>query len=325
MQSFRFILDRGLFLRRALRCAFSFLLLPAAMVSAQEEVSQPFQELEELPLTLYLEVGGEYDNNITVDDTDSNAARGDTKLRFRARIGLDLFDKNDTSLTGRYSFFQSLHQDLTDFDLQIHGFSMRGKTKIGRANLGTSYRFDIITLGGSKFQEVHTIRPDIGLLIAKKTYLTAHYEYRSQSFEDLRLTERNAERHSVAAKVFFLLGKGKNITTGYTLARHNARNNAFTYWGHTADVGLKLPLDDSARPNIFRLRYRYRQKDFSAITPSISAVRNDKRHTARAILELPFGEQFEANIEYKYINSISNLAVVDYDSHTVRASLGWSF
>ena len=61
------------------------------------------------------------------------------------------------------------------------------------------------------------------------------------------------------------------------------------------------------------------------IPPSIGAVRNDKRHTARAILELPFGEQFEANFEYKYINSISNLAVVDYDSHTVRASLGWSF
>lgn len=305
--------------------AAAILLAAVPAVSAQQEETEPVQEREELPLALYVEVGGEYDNNITVDDTDSNARRGDEKLRFRARVGLDVYDKNDTSLTARYSFFQSLHEDLTDFDLQIHGFSVRGKTKLGRANLGTTYRYDNISLGGSKFQDVHTIRPDIGLLIARKTYLTASYEFRKQSFDSLTLLERDAERHSIAAKVFFLLGKGKNITTGYTLSRHNARNDAFTYWGHTADVGLKLPLDEGARPKIFRLRYRYRQKDFSAITPSIGEVRGDKRHTARAILELPFGQQFEGNIEYKYINAISNLAVVDYQSHTVRASLGWSF
>lgn len=302
------------------------LLLPAAAVKAQEEEASPADPgPEELPLSLYVEVGGEYDNNITIDDTDNNSAQGDAKLRFRARVGLDVYDQNDTSLTARYSFFQSLHEDLTDFDLQIHGFSVRGKTKVGRANLGTTYRYDNISLAGSKFQDVHTVRPDIGLLIARKTYLTAFYEFRTQSFNDPLLQERNADRHSLSSKVYFLLGNGRNITAGYTVSRHNAQNDAFTFWGHTADTSLKLPLDSSDRPNVFRLRYRYRQRDFSAVTPSINAVRQDKRHTMRAILEMPLSESLEARAEYRYVHADSNLPIVDFESHTVRASIGWTF
>ncbi len=301
-------------------------LLPAGAGNAQEEEATPVETgPDELPLSLYVEVGGEYDNNITIDDTDSNSAQGDAKLRFRARVGLDVYDQNDTSLTARYSFFQSLHDDLTDFDLQIHGFSVRGKTKAGRANLGTTYRYDSISLAGSKFQDVHTIRPDIGLLIAKKTYLTAYYEYRTQNFDDPLLQERNADRHSLSSKVYFLLGNGRNITAGYTVSRHKAQNDTFTFWGHTADTSLKLPLDSSELPNVFRLRYRYRQRDFSAETPSIGAVRQDKRHTVRAIFEVPLGSSLEARAEYRYVNSDSNLAVVDFESHTVRGSIGWSF
>lgn len=314
--------------RKGLRAAtliFS-LGLPMGSLLAQEEDAAPAEQgPEELPLSIYVEVGGEYDNNITIDDTDNNSAQGDTSLRFRARLGLDVYDKNNSSLTARYSFFQSLHEDLTDFDLQIHGFSVRGKTKAGKANLGATYRYDNIRLGGDKFQDVHTIRSDVGLLMAKRTYLTAYYEFRSQRFDDVTLSERAAERHSLSSKMYFLFGKGRNVTAGYTVARHNAQNDSFTYWGHTVDTSLKLPLDSSERPNVFRLRYRYRQKDFSAVTPSIGAVRQDKRHTVRGIFEVPVGKVLEARFEYRYQHSDSNLPAVDFVSHIGRVSINWSF
>ena len=302
------------------------LLAAATGAAAQEEDTSATEPgPEELPLSGYIEVGGEYDNNITVDDTDTNSAIGDFRARIRGRIGLDLYDEGDERLTARYSFFQSLHEDLTDFDLQIHGFSLRGKTKWGKTNIGTTYRYDNISLGGSKFQDVHTIRPDIGVLIAKRTYLTAFYEYRSQRFANPLVQERDANRHTLSSRLFFLLGQGRNVTAGYAISRHNAENDAFTYWGHTINATMKYPLGSDEFASVFRLRYRYRIKDFKAVTPSIGDVREDRRHTVRAILEVPFSANWQAQAEYRFVASDSNLAAVDYTSHTVRASLGYSF
>lgn len=284
-----------------------------------------YAQEEEAPLDFYVEVSGEYDDNITVDDNDANSRRGDSALRFRARVGLSLYDQDRTSLTGRYSFFQSLYEDLTDFDLQMHGFSARAKTRAGKANLGLTYRYNYILLGGNEFQDVHTIRPDVGILIAKKTYLTAHYEFRTQGFDKLSLQGRNADRHSLGARLFFLLGGGKNVTAGYTINRHSADDRAFSFWGHTANASLKLPFNASDNAPVFRLRYQYRLRDYSGITPSINEVREDKRHTARAILEIPLGSQLEAELQYKLVTSDSNLSTVDFTSNTFRVALGWTF
>ena len=314
------------FVVRRMGLACACMLLGFSTVIAQEEEVQPAETSpEELPLNFYVEVGGEYDNNIAVDASDNNSAQGDEALRFRARLGIDLYEEGRDRLTARYSFFQSLHEELTDFDLQIHSFSLRGRTRLGKANLGTTYRYDNISLGGDKFQDVHSIRPDIGVLVAKRTYLTAYYEYRNQQFNNPLLQERDANRHTLSSRLFFLLGKKRNITAGYTIARHNANNNAFTYWGHRLDTSLKLPLGESNLASVFRLRYYYRIRNYDAITPSIGEIREDRRHTARAILEVPITESLQGELEYRFTDAQSNLATVDYTSHTVRVSLGWRF
>ena len=281
---------------------------------------------EDGPLHLEAEFGVEYDDNITIDSIDSTSSQGDSLFRLNGAIAVDVYDKDDSGLTARYSFFQSYHQDLKTFDLQIHGFSARAKTKVGKVNLGADYRYDYIRLDGQNFLDVHTLGTDIGLLAAKNTYLTAGYEYRTQSFDDPARSDRNADRHSLDTKLYFLLGKEKNITVGYKLSRQNANIDSLTYWGHTFDAGLKLPVKITADPvSIFRLRYRYRQRDYSGVDPVIGAARFDKRHTFRALLEIPFLEVLTANLEYRHVISNSNLAVVDFTNNSVRASVSWSF
>lgn len=302
----------------ALAPLFAVGLLAAASAPAVAQEEEP-------PLNLFLQVGYEYDDDITVDAIDVTSRVGDTSYRFRGRLGLSLYDKDRTSLAARYSFFQSLYDDLTAFDLQMHGFSMRGKTRLGKANLGMTYRYDYIFLGGEDFQDVHTIRPDLGILIARRTYLTAHYEYRNVSFQQVRQQERDAERHSLGAKLYFLMGDGRNITTSYIFSRHNARNDAFTFTGHRADIGLKIPASGSDMAPVFRLRYQYRLRDYSAITPSIGEVREDRRHQVRAGFEVPLTSSLEAEFQYRHDRSLSNLESVDFISNEVRVSLGWTF
>jgi len=280
---------------------------------------------EENPFRFEAEVGVRYDDNITVDQSDNTSRRGDESLLFRASFGLDFLKKKKNKLSARYSFFQSLHDELSDFDLQIHGLSLRAKTKVGKVNVAADYRFNFIRLGNDDFLEIHNIRPNIGLTIAKNTYLTASYEFRDLKFKDVSLLERNAQRHSGASKVFFLLGKGKNITLGYKVSRHEAQTDALSYWGHTVDSGLKLPFNVASKRATYRLRYQYRQKDYSGIHALIGAKRADKRHTMRTSVRLPIGKELYAEVEYKYVISNSNLASIDYDNHIVTTNLGWSF
>lgn len=272
-----------------------------------------------------ISVGVEYDDNITIDSIDNNSAKGDSLLRINGAIGGQLFESGDTSLSARYSFFQSLHQDLTDFDLQIHGFSGRLKTKAGKLNLGADYRYDYIRLAGADFLNVHTIGPDVGLLVAKNTYLTVGYQFRTQSFSDPARSERDADRHSLDGKLYFLMGKGRNVTIGYRASRQLATDDSFSYWGHRFDTGVKLPVELAEAKATFRLRYRYQQKDYSATDLRIGDRRHDKRHTARASLEIPFGKNLQADLEYRFVASNSNLAIVDYTSNSIRAGLGWTF
>lgn len=272
-----------------------------------------------------LEVGAEYDDNITIDSIDSNSRQGDSMLRINGAFGVQLFEKNETGFNARYSFFQSLHRDLTEFDLQIHGLSGRLKSKIGKINVGADYRYDHIRLAGNGFLNAHTVGTDIGLLVAKQTYLTAGYEFRHQSFADPARSERNADRHSVDAKLYFLLGDGENITTGYRVSRQTAGIDSLSYWGHTFDASYKRPVTLGSTIVTARIRYQYRHKDYSAVDPQIGAERSDKRHTIRFGIDVPLSDRVALGAEYKYVASISNLQTVDYNGNSIRASLSWSF
>lgn len=284
----------------------------------------PVAAQEENPFELEAEAGYRYDDNITVDESDSNSRRGDSSFLFRANLGADLVDKDKFGFSASYSFSQSLHDELTDFDLQIHGLSARAKTKVGKVTLAADYRFNFIKLGGADFLEINTIRPNIGFLLGKKTYLTASYEYRENSFKDVALLNRNANRHTGATKAYFLLGKGKNITLGYKVGRHRATTLDLSYWAHTVDAGLKLPVAIASKTATYRVRYQYRQKDYSDFDADIGAVRGDKRHTMRTSMKIPFGKNFNTEFEYRYVDSTSNRASVDYNSHVLTFRLGWS-
>jgi len=276
------------------------------------------------PLSLKVQAGVEYDDNITVDSTDNNSRQGDMSFLLRSNLGFALSKKKTFKLTARYSFSQSLHQDLKNFDLQIHGASLNVSTKYKSVTIGTNYRYNFIKLGANDFLDIHSIKPGIGFLAAKKLYFTADYEYQKQSFKQASLVSRNSNRHSVSTKVFFLLGKGKNVTTSYKASRHTTPLPELSYWGHTVDLATKLPVKFGERKSTFRARYRYRQKDYSGIHPSIGAERADRRHSFRASWETTLFADIVGKLQYEFVDSNSNLATVDYQSQVIRFTLGWT-
>ncbi len=277
---------------------------------------------EDNPLYLTLEVGAEYDDNITVDAVDITSQKGDSAALFDGSIAYDFVNENDTSFELGYGFSQSLYFDLSEFDLQIHSASLTASSEINDVDFSIAYLYNNISLGSESFLEMHSFQTSFTTLVGTKFLIIGGYEYQEQKFQQPLLLRRDGNRHSVNLKNYFLLGNGRTINVGYKLSRHNTLAAELVYWGHTFDIGFKLPVPviDGAK---FKTRYRYLQKNYSNIDPTLGEKRRDKRHAFRAGFEVPVTTQFTASLQYEYTDSKSNLIDLNYDNHLISFSVGW--
>lgn len=274
------------------------------------------------PYSLGVAVGGEYSSNITVDAQDLSTNEGDIAAVIEANLGYKPVDDGVTSLEIGYDFYQSLYEDLSDFDLQIHGLSLSGATKWAEVDVSGAYRFNHIRLGGDKFLNIHSLRPTLGLSVGERGYVSAAYEYQRRNYADIE--PRDADQHNFGLTGYYFFAPKSHLSAGYKLARETADGPEFSYWGHVVDVGVKAPLRLGNIEPVLRASYRYWHRNYSNITPSIGAERLDKRHTFRVGLEIPVYERFNVKPQYQYTDANSNLPSVDYNEHIVSLMLGWT-
>jgi hypothetical protein len=283
---------------------------------------------EDSPLSVSVSAGYEYDSNLTVDAIDSSSDAGDSSLVFDGSVNFDVFDTEEGGFSAGYNYFQTVHNEFDEFDMAIHGFNLDGRYTIDRIDLGTTYMFNTIKLGGEAFMNMHTMRPNIGYLMDNnKVYLIGSYEYQKQDFDAFSLRGRDAKRHSIGAKSIFLLGDGRTATASYDWTDHNTSDLGYSYTGHKIDFGLKLPIDMFDRETIFRTGYKFQTKDYQIASRRYTdgETRVDKRHTISASWQVPIVSGFYAKAEIEYIASNSNYSVVDYNETISTFSVGWEY
>ncbi len=271
---------------------------------------------------LGIEIGAEYDDNITVDDQDLSTNQGDESLLLDADLSYKAIDDGDSEVELGYSFHQSLHEELSDFDLQIHGLSLGAKTDLGNTTLGGNYRYTHILLGGDQFLDLHTVRPYLGFSLSKELYLNVFYEFEKRNFDTNQ--DRDADQHTGGFVGYYFFAPKSFVSGGYKIVREKADGPQYSYWAHYFDAGLKIPFDMNVIKPIFRAHYRYYNKNFSNITPSIGEERSDKRHKITTSIEAPVIGDVTAKIQYEYTDSNSNLPSVDYSENVISLVLGWS-
>jgi hypothetical protein len=275
------------------------------------------------PLSLSISAGAQYDDNITVDAQDLTTNKSDKAAVIEGAAGFKFINTKSLKLEAGYDFYQTLHKDLTNFDLQIHGLSLSASSDIGGAfDVGGSYRFDHVLLGGSSFLDMHTVRPSVGYSI-DNLHLVAAYEYQHRNFRTPATETRDANDNSGSLTAYYIPASGTVLSAGYKLTRETAVGPEFDYWGHFFDVGAKVTLPLGVIDPIFRASYRYYQKNYSNITPLINTKRDDKRHNFKTSLQVPIVAGVFTKLQYEYTKAISNLPSADYHENVVTLSLGW--
>jgi tetratricopeptide (TPR) repeat protein len=182
---------------------------------SQDIMAQCVKEIKRKPVRLHVMVGGQYDTNVIIEPDDPVLVSGD-KEDYRAlafvRAQVSPLRRRHVRLNLDYNFYQSIHADLGDFNMQYHKVTPRIEINIAnvvKQSLG--YAFEYTLIDGDKFSRLNTLYAVATVDEGRKLATDIVYEYRSRKFWDVDISPVNSERsghqHSVGAKQHFYFDK----------------------------------------------------------------------------------------------------------------------
>lgn len=271
-----------------------------------------------------MSTGVEYDDNVTVSLQDLATGVEDFAYIFEFSGEYKFLETSKFELEAGYDFYQSIYHDLSEFDLQSHIFSLGGSYKFEKFDVDVFTSYNRVTLGGKDFMETYSIAPQIGFFPSKRWFALIGYSY-----EDSRLFKdpaRDGKSHGVGMDHFVFFMKGKSyLLFSYRFENKITRGDEFTYAGHFGTLGVKTPLPIWNQKGTFNVTYKIFHKDYKNITPSIGQKRNDTRHSFQVRLTQPLNKWLQLNLNYEFIDSVSNLRASDFTENIASFTLSASF
>ena len=172
--------------------------------------------------------------------------------------------------------------------------------------------------------ETYSIAPQIGFFPSERWFALIGYSF--EDFQFFKDPARDGENHSVGMDHFVFFMKGKSyLLFSYRVENKITRGDEFTYVGHYGTLGVKTPLPIWDQKGTFNVTYRYFYKDYRNITPSLGRERRDLRHTVQVNLSQPLCKWLQLNLNYEFIDSVSNLRSIDFTENIASLAFSVSF
>ncbi len=266
--------------------------------------------------------GLEYDSNIAVLDIDASSTQSDFAALFDLGVGYEHEFSDRTSAEISYNFGQDLQFDVTEFSTQLHRGEAKLTQDIGAVTLGASYQLIYSRLGGNGFLRFNRFTPSIaGYAANKKLYWRGSYIYTDKNF--IGRTDRDGDMHAGAIDAFYFINGLKTyLIAGYRFESEDTLAPEFDFNAHNVKFRLVQRVALTSRPSKLRVGFRYENRNYESITPSIGAIRDDVRYRVDASLETPINDVFFTEIRARYDILNSNLAAVDFSQAVVSLRLG---
>lgn len=273
--------------------------------------SSEVDEKTESPFSFEFSAGVEYDDNISVNELDTNTNSDDFSAVFDGNIRFEKDVGSNTDFELSYNFSQSLHDEFTDFDIQSHLGSASISHDFGSFDAGAAYRFVFSRLGGESFLTLQQFSPYVTKFFGGKFFIRADYTYTDKDFDNR--VDRDAETHAGGADFYYFIdGVRTYLVFGYKYKNEDAVDPQFDFNAHNLKVQFSQRFPIGERNLKLKVRWRYETRDYTSITPSINAQRDDDRHRLEIELEIPITDRIFVLAEYEYSDFSSNLPSADY-------------
>jgi hypothetical protein len=300
----------------------------AGPIAAQQSDTEPEEspgESFELPFSVTVAAGFEYDSKVTVEELDITGNVSD----FAAVLDLDLdylkrFEQG-TDVRAGYSLSQKNYFDETDFDLQIHNLSFDLKQNFEDFDAGLQNYNVLARLDNQQLLRFHHFSPYFTSFLTRRLYVRGAYFYRDKTFEDN--PDRDADVHAGDLDLYFFIDGIRNyIVAGLRYENEDTLADEFDFKGQQFELRYSRRLDwYGDRPVRLRADWRYENRDYQSVTPSIGVKRDDTRQRWRLRLDLPVSEKLTTLLTYQYRSHSSNLASADFSDHRFEVQLEAEF
>lgn len=281
-------------------------------------------------------VGFEYDTNVPLaaDDSDIQKTRSigdesDGRARLSAGGRYRVWDDDSVQVGLGYDFYQSIHFDLTDFDLQGHRARLDLVMPRGRFRAGVTGLYDFYALDyRSYFQEGSGI-PWLAFFFDETNATQIYYALRGRDyFRDPFEPYLDSINNAVGVRQLIGIGGTDRILrVGYRFDDNNPPSkdgDDFQFQGHQLDVELALPV-----PHLVdaELGYAFRLEDYeSGNSRSPDGFRrHDHSHQFAVRLEREVFSHWFATFAYVGALHGSNLPEFEYDRHVVSGGVEYRF
>lgn len=273
-------------------------------------------ERPEKKFSLIVMIGSQYDSNV-IYIPDNVAIEREDKEDIRGvlygKASWRPIDSRVKTIFG-YSFYQSLHSNLTDYDLQIHELTaFAGLDITNKLSFQGKYSFEYTFLGGDRYSKIHLASPSILVKWNKGLATMLFYEYRSKAFWDTEVSydseNREADNNLFGIEQKVSLGRNAGFKMLYSFEKNSARADYWSYDGNRVEGSfyynyLKWHLD---------LKGEYYDKKYGGPYPVLLVERHDKAQTYSASIGRSFTQNISIKLSQSFTMNSSNLELYDYD------------
>jgi len=276
----------------------------------------------------FARTGFQYDSNVTLVAEDQQLPAGvdgdkrqdDGSAIFH--LGGDFVPTvgRRASLRLGYDFFQSLHFDVTRYDLQRHHPFVRFTSDLDVVLLGVAGDYEYSLLSSDSFLSEWRVLPWLAVPEGDWGRSEAYYRFRDRDFKDRDFDAITGQNHSGGLRQYVFLGAPQRfLSFGYRYDNEDARVESFSYDGQEVSAGVQSPLPALI---LAQLGYTYRHERYAgASATTTQGRRRDNEHLVGVTLSRGFLDYFAVDLGYFYEFNGSNQNQFQYDRHIVSLTV----
>ena len=254
-----------------------------------------------------ISAGYQYDTNVGLEpeNIDIFTNEKDSSAFFYANLGYKPYFKNGDVIGVDYKTYFNFHDELTDFNVQNHTFSVYGEKSLKNyskpINLFLDYSYQIVFIDGSPsdelFSQSHFVIPGITIRWSDKVTSRVFYKFRYNDFEDI--PERDAYNNSLTWAQYYNYYNGRLIISpGFKMELNDANDipgeRSFTYWSPEVFVEALAALQYDV--TLYTRLHYYYQDYYNDLFD-----RRDNQFGLRFLISKELYKYFYLDLAYDYI------------------------
>jgi tetratricopeptide (TPR) repeat protein len=313
----------------------------AQRYTAMEEGRRPSKAPEEAakPWSLAATASVQYDSNVVIEPSDSDvlltaqgvSGQDDGAAVLTAGGGYTLLDAVVGSLRAEYDFYQSIHFQLTEFDLQGHRVRLGAASRPGNVSYGITGTYDFYALDYQSFFQEALATPWVSVAEGEAAAMQVYYTMRGRDFfRDPFDPGRDSINNAAGIRQYAMLGSAARVLgVGYQFDSEDTLSDGpmgkdFEYNGHQLDIGVSLPLWSLVD---LQLAYLFRLEDyqFPNSRADFEFRRHDNAHQFVVALAHDLAPHVAVISDFIGIINNSNVGAFDYDRYIVSLGLRMAF